>query len=97
MVRKVHSEELRERQNMRDSAQNKKDGDWCVIGVCDDWVPKFGLQGWRYESSDAAEEVASELDKSEEFEHVSEHRVMKHSEFEELCEEKNIDRSFPWE
>ena len=33
MVRKVHEEELRERQNMRDNAKHRKDGDWCVVGV----------------------------------------------------------------
>jgi len=96
MVRKVHEEELRERQNMRDNAKHRKDGDWCVVGVCDDWVPKYGLQGWGYESKSEAEDVASSLDNEDEFQHVNEHRVMKLSEFEELCDEENIDRRFPW-
>jgi hypothetical protein len=96
MSRKVHSEELRERQNMRDAARTRKNGDWCVVGFCSDWDPEIGLQGYRYESETDAKEVADELDADEEFQHVREHKVMKHEEFEDLCEERGINREFPW-
>lgn len=95
MGRHIHTEELRERQNMRDAAQHSKDGNWCVFGVCDGWQPKLGLQGWGY-NKEEAKTVADELDQSDEFEHVTEHRVLTHSEFEELCSEEHIDRDFPW-
>jgi len=96
MVRRVHEEGLRERRNMREAARTRKNGEWCVVGFCDDWDEEVGLQGWRYESEQDAQEVADELDEEEEFQHVDKHRVMKHDEFEELCEELGIDRSFPW-
>lgn len=96
MVRKVHSEGMRERQNMREESRTRKDGVWCVVGFCDDWEDELGLQGWRYESKADAQAVADELDEDEEFQHVDEHRVMTHSEFEDLCEEHGIERNFPW-
>lgn len=95
MVRKVHSEGLRERQNMRDAAASRKNGNWCIVGFCDDWEDGFGLQGKKYESEQAAEERAREISNEDEYEGV-EHRVMTHSEFEELCEERGVDRNYPW-
>jgi hypothetical protein len=97
MARKVHSGEMRERQNMRDSRDETKGGTWCVVGFCDDWEDGVGLQGWSYKSESIAEEAADQLDSEDEFAHVSEHRVMRHDEFEQVCTERGIDRTFPWE
>lgn len=95
MVRRVNSQELRERQRMR-SSSDRKGGEWCVVGFCDDWEDEFGLQGWNYKSEEVAQEVADELDKDEEFQHVDEHRVMTHDDYEELCEDRGVDKQFYW-
>lgn len=95
MVRKVHSEGLRERQNMRDATQHQKDGDWCVVGFNSNWEDTFGLQGWGYESEQVAKEVMDEVDNDPEFAEV-EHKVMTHSDYEELCEKEGVDRNYPW-
>ena len=94
MVRKVHSEGLRERENMRN--HSRKDGDWCVVGFCDDWSPSVGLQGWGYESESEARKEANALDRDAEFQHVEKHEVMTKSEFESLCQKRGVSRSFPW-
>lgn len=94
MAREVHDEGMRERQNMKNATH--KNGNWCVVGFCDDWEDGFGLQGMRYESEARAEEVAEEIAAEEEFQHVDEHRVMTHEEFEELCAERGVERNFPW-
>lgn len=95
MTRKVHSEGLRERKNMKNSTH--KNGEWCIVGFCTEWENGFGLQGWNIESKSAAKQKSDELDDEEEFFHVSEHKVMKHKDFEELCEEKEImDKEYPW-
>lgn len=82
-----------ERRNMRSS--NRKDGDWCIVGFCEEWEDKLGLQGWNYESETKAQEIADELDNTDEFSHVSEHRVLRKKEFEKLCEERGISYNFP--
>lgn len=95
MVRKVHSEGVRERNNMKN--HTRKNGEWCVIGFCEDWDGGCGIQGWRYESKAQAQEVKDELDQDEEFDHVDEHKVMKHDEFKEYCQENGVDRdTFPF-
>lgn len=89
MTRRVHEQGLRERKNMREST--KRDGDWCIVGFCDEWEDSFGLQGSRYETKAAAQEKANELDNEEEFQHVSEHKVMTHDEYRSLCEKHGVE------
>lgn len=86
MARRVHAEGLRERQNMKDAARNRKNGDWCVVGFCDEWEGGFGLQGCNYNTKADAQASADKIDEEEEFSHVDEHKVMKNDEYRELCE-----------
>jgi hypothetical protein len=74
---------------MEDAAEQRTEGDYCVVGFCDDWENGFGLQGDGYTKS-YAEEVAKELDQDEEFEHVDEHEVMTQEEYRELCDEDGL-------
>lgn len=87
MGRKVHSEGMRERQNMRAEASHrkKKQGEWCVVEYCELWDEGFGLGGVNYTNKMIAEERAEDLRNDEDNDHVDEVEVMKHDEYRKLC------------
>lgn len=61
MSRFVYEEGLRERQNMREAARNRKRGNWCIVGFKDEWENGFGLQGRGYESKSEAKKLLNTL------------------------------------
>lgn len=91
MARKPYLAENRERAEMSGKA---KDGMFCVVGFSEKFEDGFGLQGWNYNRSEAEEKV-EELNNSDEFSHVDEHRIMRKVDYKEFIEMKGVSKQIP--